>query len=129
MNLTIKVVFTAQFHQAWPDVEGFLADALKWGEDDYTAEWREFNTLEEAKAWAKGVHKPQMKDGFYQTSTTKGPETLTYAQVIAMKGGKKTANLPKTEVGKSVNRLYVGYKDMANAASAVFFVRRVTRIR
>jgi len=38
MNLTIKVVFTAQFHQAWPDVEGFLADALKWGEDDYTAE-------------------------------------------------------------------------------------------
>jgi hypothetical protein len=101
----------------------------KKNEDDYTAEWREFNTLEEAKAWAKGVHKPQMKDGFYQTSTTKGPETLTYAQVVAMKGGKKTANLPKTEVGKSVNRLYVGYKDITSAESAVFFVRRVTRIR
>ena len=38
MNLTIKPVFTAAFHQAWPLVEGFLAEALKWGEDDYTAE-------------------------------------------------------------------------------------------
>ena len=38
MNLTIKPVFTAAFHQAWPLVEDFLAEALKWGEDDYTAE-------------------------------------------------------------------------------------------
>jgi len=38
LNLTIKPVFTASFHQAWPLVEDFLAEALKWGEDDYTAE-------------------------------------------------------------------------------------------
>jgi hypothetical protein len=38
MNLSIKPVYTASFHQAWPLVEGFLAEALKWGEDDYTAE-------------------------------------------------------------------------------------------
>lgn len=38
MTLTIKPVFTAAFHQAWPLVESFLAEALKWGEDDYTAE-------------------------------------------------------------------------------------------
>ena len=38
MNLTIQPVFTTAFHQAWPLVEGFLAEALKWGEDDYTAE-------------------------------------------------------------------------------------------
>ena len=38
MNLTIQPVFTAAFHQAWPLVEGFLDEALKWGEDDYTAE-------------------------------------------------------------------------------------------
>jgi len=38
MNLTIKPVYTAAFHQAWPFVESFLAEALKWGEDDYTAE-------------------------------------------------------------------------------------------
>jgi hypothetical protein len=38
MNLTIQPVFTAAFHQAWPLVEGFLAEALKWGDDDYTAD-------------------------------------------------------------------------------------------
>ena len=38
MNLTIQPVFTAAFHQAWPLVEGFLAEALKWSDDDYTAE-------------------------------------------------------------------------------------------
>lgn len=38
MNLTIQPVFPAQVHQTWPLVEGFLAEALKWGEDDYTVE-------------------------------------------------------------------------------------------
>ena len=38
MNLSIQPVGTAYFHQTWPLVEGFLAEALKWGEDDYTAE-------------------------------------------------------------------------------------------
>lgn len=38
MNLTIQPVGVAYFHQTWPLVEGFLAEALKWGEDDYTAE-------------------------------------------------------------------------------------------
>ena len=38
MILSIQPVFTAAFHQTWPLVEGFLAEALKWGEDDYTAE-------------------------------------------------------------------------------------------
>jgi len=38
MTLTIQPVFTQHFHQTWPLVEGFLAEALKWGEDDYTAE-------------------------------------------------------------------------------------------
>ena len=36
MNLKIVPVYTAQFHQAWPYVQGFLAEALKWGDDDYT---------------------------------------------------------------------------------------------
>jgi hypothetical protein len=38
MTLSIQPVGTAYFHQTWPLVEGFLAEALKWGEDDYTAE-------------------------------------------------------------------------------------------
>ena len=47
MNLTVKSVSTQYFHQTWPLVEHFIADALKWGEDDYT--------VEQAKAYlAKG---------------------------------------------------------------------------
>jgi hypothetical protein len=38
MTLAIKHVPVAFFHQTWPLVEGFLSEALKWGEDDYTAE-------------------------------------------------------------------------------------------
>ena len=38
MQLSIQPVLTQNFHQTWPFVEGFLAEALKWGEDDYTAE-------------------------------------------------------------------------------------------
>ena len=38
MNLTVKPVGPNYFHQTWPLVEHFLADALKWGEDDYTVE-------------------------------------------------------------------------------------------
>jgi len=38
LNLSIQPVFTAAFNQTWPLVEGFLAEALKWGEDDYTAD-------------------------------------------------------------------------------------------
>jgi hypothetical protein len=36
MNLTIKPVLPTSVHQTWALVEGFLADALKWGDDDYT---------------------------------------------------------------------------------------------
>jgi len=43
MSLTIKSVPITYFHQTWPLVERFLADALKWGEDDYT--------IEQAKAY------------------------------------------------------------------------------
>ena len=38
MNLSIQPVHIQSVHQTWPLVEGFLAEALKWGEDDYTVE-------------------------------------------------------------------------------------------
>ena len=38
MNLTVKSVPTQYVHQTWSLVDKFLADALKWGEDDYTVE-------------------------------------------------------------------------------------------
>lgn len=36
--LSVKPVPTSAVHQVWPEVEGFLDEALKWGEDDYTKE-------------------------------------------------------------------------------------------
>jgi hypothetical protein len=36
LNLTIKSVLPTNVHQTWTLVESFLADALKWGDDDYT---------------------------------------------------------------------------------------------
>jgi len=38
MNLTVLPVPLNSVHQTWPLVEDFLAEALKWGEDDYTKE-------------------------------------------------------------------------------------------
>lgn len=38
MSLIVQPVPLNYFHQTWPLVEGFLAEALKWGEDDYTVE-------------------------------------------------------------------------------------------
>lgn len=38
MNLKIQPVPIQYFHHTWPLVEKFIADALKWGEDDYTIE-------------------------------------------------------------------------------------------
>lgn len=38
MTLIIHPVLLQHVHQTWPLVEGYLAEALKWGEDDYTAE-------------------------------------------------------------------------------------------
>ena len=99
-------------------------------EEDFKAKWKEFETFEETKAFAPHIHEPQIENGFYKTSTTKGPTVLRYDEVLTMKGGKKTANLPwkSLEKGKSVHRLYVGYRDLDDPDSAVFFVRRLTRI-
>lgn len=36
MKLKVLPVPVHSVHQTWPLVEGFLEEALKWGEDDYT---------------------------------------------------------------------------------------------
>jgi hypothetical protein len=43
LNLTIQPVSVQYFHQTWPLVEEFLANALKWGDDDYTIEQAKVN--------------------------------------------------------------------------------------
>lgn len=43
MSLIIQPVPIQYFHQTWPLVEKFLADAIKWGDDDYTIEQAKVN--------------------------------------------------------------------------------------
>jgi hypothetical protein len=103
---------------------------VKKNEDDFEAVTREFASFAEAKAWAPHIHEPEKVDGFYQTSTTGKPRTLRYDEVVAFCSGKKTAGLPSNmKVGGKVSRHSVGYKDLSDPASAVFVVRRNTRIR
>jgi hypothetical protein len=100
-------------------------------EDNFTSEWREFSTFAEAKAWASRIEeKKQDADGFYLSSTTGTTKRVTYNEVLGLKAGKKTANLPWStlKVNKSLNRLYVAYKDSADSSSGVFVVRRLTRV-
>lgn len=104
----------------------------KANEDNFSSDWKEFVSFELAKAWGKGIHKckeSEEKPGFLNSSTSKRPTVLRYDEVMVMKGGKKTANLPwnKLKVGDFTHRCYVGYKDMSDPASAVFIVRRLTR--
>jgi hypothetical protein len=96
----------------------------------FDSEWREFDTFEEARAWAPRIHEKQQDDyGFYLSSTTGAATVLTYDVVMGMKAGKKTANMPwKTLApGGRVDRLYVAYTDIEDPNSAVFIVRRLTR--
>jgi hypothetical protein len=69
------------------------------------------------------------ENGFYLSSTTGSTSVLTYGEVMGMKAGKKTANMPwgTLSVGAHVDRLYVAYKDVKDSSSAVFVVRRLTR--
>jgi hypothetical protein len=103
----------------------------KANEDDFSSEWQEFASFAQAKAFASRIKEPEMKEGFYHSSTTGHAKKLRYDEVLAMKGGKKTANLPwsKLAVGKSVPRLYVCYRNTEDPTSAVFVVRRLTRLR
>jgi hypothetical protein len=97
--------------------------------DDYVAETRRFASFAEAKKWGKGIQEPKKVDGFYQTSTTGAARTQRYDEVVAFCSGKKTAGLPKIDVGKSVNRKIVGYRDLTDPESGVWFVRRITRVK
>ena len=99
-------------------------------EDNFTSEWREFPTFEAAKTWGKSFHRPTLENGYYHSSTTGKKGVIPYAAVIALKGGKKTANMPseKMEVGDVRYRLYTCYRDVADPASVVFVVRCLTKI-
>lgn len=98
-------------------------------ENNYTSVWLKFKTLEGAKAHAPRSHTPKMVDGFYHCCTTDEAKKVRIIEIMGLKAGKKTANMPwnKMKVGQTRTRLYVAYKDENNANSARFFVRKLTR--
>jgi hypothetical protein len=99
-------------------------------EDNFLSEWFEFNTLTEAKAVAKRSHTPRLENGFYLTSTTGKATVQRYDAILAIKGGKKTANMDWNKLtvdGDPAFRLYVGYKNINDPSSAVFMIRKLTR--
>lgn len=102
----------------------------KANEDDFTHEFKEFKTFEEAKAWGKNIRCPMPdENGFLKCKAMGTDEKLPYASILALCTGKKTAQMPlPKEVGKSSHRLYVGYKDMTDITSVVFIVRALKRI-
>ena len=107
------------------------ASRAKANEDDFVSEWFEFKTLAEAKAVATRSHTPRMENGFYLTSTTGKVGVQRYDAVLAFKGGKKTANMDWSKLtvgGDPAFRLYVGYKNIQDPSSAVYMVRKLTRI-
>ena len=46
MTLSVQLVPLSLIHTTWPAVEGFIDEALKWGEDDYTIEQARQNIAE-----------------------------------------------------------------------------------
>jgi hypothetical protein len=104
-------------------------------EDNFEAVWMEFNTLAEAKAAcgnSVGAGMKMDENGFYSRMHKGVRRGFRISEIEAIRNGKKTAHsLKKTseyEIGESHQRMYVGYRDLTNPASAVFFVRRLTRI-
>jgi hypothetical protein len=101
-------------------------------EDGFEVSWHEFATLAEAKAFAPHIGKTTKKDedGFFLSSTTGKVKRLSYADVRAMRGGKKTAgfgNAKKLEPGHSTHTFYPCYRDVSDVSSVVFVVGKLIR--
>ena len=100
-------------------------------EDDFESSWFEFSNLEDANASLDRRVNREMQNGFYLDSTTKNKKVLSYAEVLSLKGGKKTAGMDwgKIVVGKTSSRLYVCYKDLTDPRSVVCLVHKLKKIK
>lgn len=110
-------------------------------EADFDHEYREFTTLDAAnKYYTEDGSKPKNEDEFYRDetdtrfytcSTTSKLTRHSYDKLLRLCHGKKTANLPAKDLklDKTVQRFYIGYKDLEDPTSIVFFVRRLKRTK
>lgn len=102
-------------------------------DDDYEVVWsEEFRTVEELKAskLTAGKMPTPGEDGFYKNANG-GNGPMSRAQLMALKGGKKTTNmrLPLEKPGDTTKRTYPFYEDTGDKTTLRFVVRTLRRIR
>lgn len=102
-------------------------------DDDYEVVWsEEFKSVAELKAskLTAGKMPTPGEDGFYKNANG-GNGPMSRAQLMAIKGGKKTTNmrLPLEKVGDTTKRTYPFYENTNDPATLRFVVRTLTRIR
>lgn len=105
----------------------------RYDDDDYAVVWsEEFRTVAELKAskLTAGKMPTPGEDGFYKNANG-GNGPMSRAQLMALKGGKKTTNmrLPLEKVGDTTKRTYPFYENTGDQTSLRFVVRTLTRIR
>jgi hypothetical protein len=102
-------------------------------DDDYKVVWsQEFSSIEDLKSAriTAGKMPTPDADGFYKNANGgKGP--MSRAQLMALKGGKKTTNmrLPLENVGDITKRTYPFYESISDKTTLRFVVRTLERIR
>ena len=102
-------------------------------DDDYDVVWsEEFRNVEELKAskLTAGKMPTPRDDGFYKNANG-GNGPMSRAQLMALKGGKKTVNmrLPLVNVGDETKRTYPFYEDSGDASTLRFVVRTLTKTK
>lgn len=88
--LNVQLVPLSLIHETWPLVEGYLEDALQWGEDDYTIEQVRQNIAEGKWMLVVAVDKDQRIHGAAAINIYNMPN-FRVAFVVAI-GGRLISN-------------------------------------
>lgn len=109
------------------------SDRNRYNDDDYEVVWsEEFRTVEQLKSAKLTVGKMPSpgEDGFFKNANG-GNGPMSRAQLMALKGGKKTRNINSAleNVGDSRRRTYPFYEDTGDVSTVRFVVRTLTRLR
>ena len=84
-----------------------------------TCEVREFSTFDEARAWAKGLHKPKLKDGFFVPRCESIKDYNIYMPRITY---EIEHIFSAAKVIKQESKLEILHKDITDPKTVVFLV-------
>lgn len=85
MKLNVQLVPLSLIHQVWPQIEDFIENALRWGEDDYTIEQAKQNLAEGKWMLVVAVDEEQVIHGAAAVNIYNMPN-FRVAFVVAMGG-------------------------------------------